>query len=226
LRQKITLTLSTSIPELMRCLPQISLIAVLIGALRTRAQPQTKSDSVLNADEGFQTMDLSRVLRLSISAGDESFAKGEPCEIKITVANTGNEKVTLLKWGSPLDRISPMLGIFEVRDVETDVPVEMPVMKVSRKLPPQEEDLVEIGPGDSAQAIVKLPPFGLQSGHSYSIQAKGWWQAVWALPKETVISTRLQDISEGLSGSFCSEPTVVSLVRKLHTTEIDGKWAS
>jgi hypothetical protein len=197
----------------MRRLTQISLTALLIGALRTHAQPQAESNSVLNADEGVQTMDLSRVLQLSISAREESLAKGEPCDIKITVENIGNEKVTLLKWGSPLDRISPMLGIFEVRDVETNAAVEIPVMKLSRKLPPQEDDLVEIGPGDSTEAVVKLPPFGLQAGHSYSIQAKGWWQAVWALPRQTVISTHLQDLSAGQSGSFCSETIVISLVR-------------
>lgn len=158
-------------------------------------------------------MDLARDLQVTISSRNEALAKNEPCEIKVRVENTGSAEVTLLKWGSPLDRISPMLGVFEVHDTETNAQVEMPLMKLSRKLPPEEDDLVEIAPSGFAEAIVKLPSFDFQPGHSYSIQARGWWQAAWELPKQNVVSAHLRDISAGTSGSFSSNIIVVSRVR-------------
>jgi hypothetical protein len=175
----------------------------------------TESESILAVNDCLLNMDLDRVLHVSISSAKCTLHDGESCEIRVIVENTGDSRVTLLKWGSPLDRISPMLGIFEVQDTETNKSVETPMMKVSRKLPPPEEDLIEIESGESAEEVVKFLPSVPSSGQSCSIQAKGWWQAVWALSKQEVVSRHLQEISEGSSGSFSSNSIVISRVRLL-----------
>ena len=149
-------------------------------------------------------MTQTSFLQIDITPTRDPVPAGEPCEIKVTVRNTGDSEVTLLKWGNPLDSSSPVTGVFEVRDLTANADVNTDLIKFSRKMPPPPEELAEIGPGSSTDTHVVFKMLNLTPGHEYSIQAKGWWQAVWRLPKSEVIERHLKDLSGGISGNFAS----------------------
>ena len=118
----------------------------------------------------------------------------------------------MLTWNTPLDQMAVILGVFEIHDRETGGLLPMDTIQVMRSLPPLPEHLVEIQPGGSAAAHVVLREANLSPGRTYSIQAKGWWQAVWRMSKEEVIAKYLEDQSGAIAGDFLSNTVEVKQV--------------
>ncbi|EFW14621.1 uncharacterized protein CIMG_11954 [Coccidioides immitis RS] len=151
------------------------------------------------------------VPRVSIAATRDVLGTGEPCELEVAVHNDDAQStMTVLGWNSPLDKMAVILGVYEIRDRETGEVVEMDRIQVSRLLPPPPESLVEIKPKESEKLHVVLKGVNLPPGRTYTIRAEGWWQSVWHLPKEEVISRYLADQSGAISGDFLSNTVEVT----------------
>ncbi|WEW60291.1 hypothetical protein PRK78_005776 [Emydomyces testavorans] len=143
--------------------------------------------------------------RVSITPTRDVLGTGQSVEIDVTVHNDNEDTpLTILSWNNPLDTMAAILGVFELRDKETDELVEMDRIQVSRMLPPPPEHLVEIPPKGSEKAHAVLKGASLSRGHTYSVCAKGWWQSIWNLPKDEVIEKYLADQSGAVSGDFLS----------------------
>jgi hypothetical protein len=142
----------------------------------------------------------------SIPAAFES-----PVAVSVTasVTNAAESPVTLLNWGSPLDPRANILGVFEIRDAETEEPVMIDEIKFRRVLPAPREDFVEIAPGASAEVKVTIPRAPLDQGKHYTIRAKGWWQAVWEAPLQDVPPEDLNELTGALRGEFASDPVPI-----------------
>ncbi|KAI9373490.1 hypothetical protein BJX61DRAFT_502336 [Aspergillus egyptiacus] len=131
--------------------------------------------------------------------------------VQVSVHNKADTPVTLLNWGSPLDPMAKALGVFEIRDADTNEPVALNTIKVGRKLPPSREDFVEIPAGGALDADVTIPMVPLVEGRRYMIQAKGWWQAVWETGFANVASEDLEKMTNALRGEVESEPVPVQV---------------
>ncbi|KAL4819898.1 hypothetical protein BDW67DRAFT_173166 [Aspergillus spinulosporus] len=131
----------------------------------------------------------------------------------VSVQNKGESPATVLKWGSPLDERANVLGIFEILDTENDKVVEITTVKFARQLPPPKEDFVEIPPGGKIDAEVKIPLVPLEEGRKYTVQAKGWWQAVWEQPMGDVPRENLEKLAGALRGEYVSEVVPVEVDR-------------
>ncbi|KAL4758785.1 uncharacterized protein BDW70DRAFT_152217 [Aspergillus foveolatus] len=131
----------------------------------------------------------------------------------VSVQSKGESPATVLKWGSPLDGRANVLGIFEILDTENDKVVEITTVKFARQLPPPVEDFVEIPPGGKIDAEVKIPLVPLEQGKKYTIQAKGWWQAVWEQPLGDVPRENLEKLEGALRGEYVSEAVPVEVDR-------------
>lgn len=152
-------------------------------------------------------------LRVTITATREAVGNGQSCELDITVHNDdAKNPVTVLTWNTPLDESAVILGVFEIHDRETGDLLPMDTIQYMRQLPPLPEHLVEIPPKGTVTAHVVLNDAKLTSGHAYSIQAKGWWQSVWLMPKEEVVSKYLEDQSGAIAGDILSNTVEVKQV--------------
>ncbi|KAL5332540.1 hypothetical protein BJX70DRAFT_383847 [Aspergillus crustosus] len=148
-------------------------------------------------------------VRLQSPSIPASFTPPVAVSVKLSVHNNAESPVTLLNWGSPLDPRANILGVFEIRDTDTDEAVTIDTIKFSRKLPPPKGDFVQIAPGEAVDAEVTIPRVPLVEGHHYTIQAKGRWQAVWERAIEDVPSDDLDKLTNAERGSFESEPVPV-----------------
>ncbi|KAL2852090.1 hypothetical protein BJY01DRAFT_208468 [Aspergillus pseudoustus] len=133
-----------------------------------------------------------------------SFDAPVPVFVKASVSNTAKSPLTLLKWGSPLDPRANILGVFTIIDTETHEPVTIDEIKFRRILPPPLEDFVQIAPGEDVEVSVTIPRAPLVAGRRYTIQAKGWWQAVWEVPLVDVPIRDLEELTGALRGEFKS----------------------
>lgn len=156
-------------------------------------------------------------LRVSIAATREAVNAGQPCELDVTIHNDdADTPITVLTWNTPLDESPVILGVFEIHDRETGDLLPIDVIQFMRQLPPLPEHLVEIQPKGTVTAHVSLKDANLSPGHTYTIQAKGWWQSVWRMPKEEVVSKYLEDQSGAISGDFLSNTVEVKQVSLPH----------
>ena len=70
------------------------------------------------------------------------------------------------------------------------------LMRLKRKLPPPQSQLVEIGPGSSSskQFKISLKDFPLESGQVYRIRAAGYFGHVWPLKVDEITDKELQTL--------------------------------
>ncbi|KAL7273362.1 hypothetical protein RUND412_003782 [Rhizina undulata] len=152
-----------------------------------------------------------------------------PFPLTVSITNPNPHSLTLLKWNTPLDSLAPRLGLFHAiqtyPDNDPDAGKEVPGLKlmVSRRLPPSQEDLVEILPGEVVQIshAVKQHELKLEDGKAYKLWLEGWWGCVWPKGKTEVSDEMLADMV-GEFGEFRSEEVevrVVSMERKVKEAE-------
>lgn len=131
--------------------------------------------------------------------------------VSATVHNPSTSPVTVLRWNTPLDPRAGVLGVFDVHDEVENQSVQIDTIKFNRKLPPSEDDLVEIAPESSVEVDVQLPPLNLQAGREYSVKAVGRWHGVWEAAKKDVAGVKLDSL-EGLErGEFSSNVVKVKV---------------
>ncbi|KAJ9133256.1 hypothetical protein NKR23_g10887 [Pleurostoma richardsiae] len=118
-----------------------------------------------------------------------------PPTIAIRVINTHSAPVTILTWESPLDPLALQLGLLSITPAGADTPLDLPTIKVSRKVPPESDSLITLEPGQGAERdvvltepLVPLDKLASDGGAKARVQCKGRWVSVWP--------SRLNDISE------------------------------
>ena len=134
-----------------------------------------------------------------------AFSEPPTVPIQVSVHNPSDTAITVLNWGTPLDPSANVLGVFELHDTTENQPVTLPTIKLSRRMPPSVDDLVEIPAGSSVEKEVTLPHVPLTMGHEYSIQAKGNWHSVWESTREYVTTEKLEHLGDAQRGEFLSD---------------------
>ncbi|KAB8263637.1 hypothetical protein BDV32DRAFT_146453 [Aspergillus pseudonomiae] len=134
-----------------------------------------------------------------------AFSEPPTVPIRVTLHNPSHTPITVLNWGTPLDPSANVLSIFELRDTTENQPVTLPTIKISRRMPPSAEDLVEIPAGSSVEKEVTLPHVPLIMGHEYSVRVKGNWHSVWESPREDVTAEKLEQLGDAQRGEFSSD---------------------
>ncbi|KAJ5584789.1 uncharacterized protein N7459_004589 [Penicillium hispanicum] len=158
-------------------------------------------------------MDPSLDLQVSLTSSPSTMQAQSPSTfpVTVTVHNPASSPVTVLKWGTPLDNRAGLMGIFEVCDTSTGHTLTLDTIKISRKLPPSREDLIEISPKGTLERTVDLPRQRFRKGHEYSIRAQGLWHAIWKEPVANVTASQLQDLTGAARGGFSSEVAIVKV---------------
>ncbi|KAE8372382.1 hypothetical protein BDV26DRAFT_297904 [Aspergillus bertholletiae] len=137
-----------------------------------------------------------------VSIDQASSQQTTTLSVKASIQNPSSEPVTMLRWGTPFDPRAGILGVFQVQDETDSQAVPLDTIKISRKLPPAADDLLEIAPESTIDTVVTLPPMPLQSGHDFSIRAQGRWHAVWETPVSDIQNDKLEQLSGAKRGDF------------------------
>ncbi|OBT56687.1 hypothetical protein VE04_03563 [Pseudogymnoascus sp. 24MN13] len=112
--------------------------------------------------------------------------------VNVTLTNTGDVTLVILKWHTPFAHGAPAMGIFKVTDLwwGTAVP-DMGLMVdylfpeggifVHKQGNKTSDNLLLIRPGEGLSEEVKIggSAMSIKRGKKYSVKAKGRWMAVW-----------------------------------------------
>lgn len=145
----------------------------------------------------------------------------------ITLENT-NPKVpiTILTWNSPLDALLIQLGLVIITPSGSSTPLDIPTIMVKRRMPPPENSLVTVEPGEEVSRRVEIgerfvaPAQWREDGSrgGPKVQLKGKWTAVWpGVRKQELVGTgRLETLGYGgeegvLSGEYESETLEIDM---------------
>lgn len=159
--------------------------------------------------------DILSNLRVTLSQSSTA-----PHTVSVSVENKHpSTTITVLKWNSPLDPAALGLGLIFIKPAEADEPYHINSIKISRKMPPTEESLVTLGPGENVTNDVELRepiiPSKVWKGGRATVEMKGRWMAVWAgLTKDDLLKDpqKLKGVGggqESLTGYWVSEPIEV-----------------
>ncbi|KAI9841965.1 MAG: hypothetical protein M1837_000285 [Sclerophora amabilis] len=155
-------------------------------------------------------MDICASIEVSISLVSSTLLADQPLELLVSVRNTADYDVTLLKWGSPLDPRAGVLGIFGARDkAAKDGVIFGDVVRFSRMMPPSRDDLVEIGSKDQVETRVNLSNMPLLSGREYEVEATGMWKGVWKSSLANITGAMLEDFEGASTGEYASNRVAV-----------------
>lgn len=103
------------------------------------------------------------------------------------------------------------MEILTLKDAESGSEVPSPGLKVSRKLPPPHEDLIEVPAGGEVSEEIELKaPWLPSDGRKMQVAAaEGEWKAVWKKGKDEVKDEELADFGgeDVVRGAFRSEGT-------------------
>lgn len=105
-----------------------------------------------------------------------------PPSLLVTLKNNHpSSAFTVLKWNSPLDPQAANLGLFKIVDGETGETVPTDGLKVSRLMPPGEEDLVTIAPGteEAHEVVMNKPWLPERRPAMYKVSISGKFSGLW-----------------------------------------------
>lgn len=167
--------------------------------------------SAMSTDSASASASPALEVRVAPPSIPASFTPPVAVSIQLSVLNHAESTATVLNWGSPLDPRANILGVFEIRDSDSDELVTIDTVKFSRKLPPPREDFIQIPTGGAIDTEVTLPRIPLVEGHHYTVQAKGWWQAVWEQPLQDVPADDLEKLTGAKRGDFRSDAVPINV---------------
>lgn len=127
------------------------------------------------------------------AAPQDASADASPSfRVSVTLTNTGDVTLVILKWQTPFAHGAPAMGIFKVTDLRWGTAVPDMGLMIDYLLPENDtfvlqkgdyssDDLLLIRPGESVSEEVKIgdPEVLVKRGKKYSVKAKGVWMAVW-----------------------------------------------
>lgn len=165
-------------------------------------------DSMVDHDS-----DVLSDLHVSLRQSPQS----SPPAIIAKVTNNGPKPVTILRWESPLDPLALQLGLFSITPADSSEAVELTTIKVSRKMPPGDESLISLAPGESSENELVLKelivPLDKLKGKKSSVKAKGHWNRVWLAPRDQLSQKEIEELggAEGVAVSGVFETDVVEI---------------
>ncbi|MCJ1254063.1 hypothetical protein MMC24_001877 [Lignoscripta atroalba] len=149
--------------------------------------------------------------QVQITSVTSPVQKQDLLSLQVTVRNTADHAITILKWDNPLDPQAGMLDIFELRDQDDGTILQAMTVMLNRLLPPSRDSLVEIAGKGEAENSAEIRVLQWISGRTYEVQAKGRWKGVWDLPASGVTLDMLDHLERASGGNFESN-TVTFMV--------------
>lgn len=201
-------------------MPKARLAIALLVVLVTSVYLHRTSDislqnlisSLLSAGSKLAMAESNVLSNLTISLRQIS---SDPITLAVTVKNNNASPVTILTWDSPLDPLALQLGTLAITPDGSSSPLDIPIIKVSRKLPPGEDSLVELDAGQTSRenvVVLKEMVVGKQlretNTEKVSVKCKGQWRAVWATSRKDLDAESIQGMGtdeRALPGEFESE---------------------
>lgn len=146
-----------------------------------------------------------------------SVRKTAPTTITFTVTNHHDAPLTVLRWESPLDPLAIQLGVVQFfSPADSSSPLDIPTMQVRRRVPPNQESLITIGPGQSVENSLELRepivPIDQLKGKEVKLASQGKWVCVWPKTADQLSPKELEELGGGdevLSGDISMDPVVV-----------------
>ncbi|KAF2822280.1 hypothetical protein CC86DRAFT_410652 [Ophiobolus disseminans] len=105
-----------------------------------------------------------------------------PPSLLVTLKNNSPDTpYTLLKWGTPLDSAALNTGVFKIVDSDSGDEVQQFVLKINRKMPPEQEELVTLAPGteEELSVVFNKPWMPEEKPAKYKVKAEGSFLGVW-----------------------------------------------
>lgn len=139
-----------------------------------------------------------------------------PPSLLVTLKNSHpTSTFTVLRWGTPLDPQAANLGVFKLADAESGEPINVDVIKLSRKTPPPRSELHEVEPGtEHATEVVFDKPWMPQAkSAAYKVKVEGQFYAVWKKAAKDVTEKDLENYYDSpyQGSSFSSEEVTMSV---------------
>lgn len=124
-----------------------------------------------------------------------------PPTVSVKVTNNSPQAVTILTWQSPLDQLALQIGLFNITPEGASGPLDLPVIKAQRKIPPNEESLVSLGPGESKENEVVLKevivPIEKIRGKKTTLELKSRWHTVWLKARSELTDEEIANLGDG-----------------------------
>jgi peptidyl-Lys metalloendopeptidase len=149
----------------------ILLISLLVGATGTGAAPRS-------------------ALSVTIAAEKSNFTAADSVLVSVTIANTGQKPVKVLKWFTPVDDVEEPL--FKVR--RDGATVEY-VGADYKRLAPTGNDYLNLKPGESFSRTIDL-------GQYYDLSASGVYQIEYNYDVTALASNKIELSVEGRSAAL------------------------
>ncbi|KAK7753788.1 hypothetical protein SLS62_004153 [Diatrype stigma] len=213
----------------------ITVAATKFVALASTSSTTAAAAAAAVAAQQNQSIDVSSALTVSARQTGTS-----PPRITFGVTNNSTQPLTVLIWDTPLDPLALQLGHVVVsvsvsssssgaaaagRRPQLELePLDIPTIKIRRKMPPGADALVAIAAGATAENEVVLrealvPPEKLprpgDAGKVAAVACAGSWAAVWPAARAldvTAEERRLLGAGERvLTGSYGSEPLEIKV---------------
>ncbi|KAI1850875.1 hypothetical protein JX265_004931 [Neoarthrinium moseri] len=137
--------------------------------------------------------------------------------LTFSVTNKHDAPLTVLKWQSPFDPSAVHQGVLKLYSpADSDMPLDIPIVQIRRRMPPGRDALVTIEPGQTAEHQVELKepvvPIDKLKG-DVKISGQGRWLSVWQKRADEVSAKELEDLGGGdqtLTGDYVIEPVTVT----------------
>lgn len=144
----------------------------------------------------------------------------DPPTLGATVKNNNSVPVTIFAWDSPLDPLALSLGVLSITPSGSSTPLDIPEIKVSRKLPPGEDALIELGAGQTSkenELELKEMLVGKElrerQVEKALVKCKGEWRAVWAMSRKDLDQESIEKMGtdeKASSGEYESDNFEIS----------------
>lgn len=141
-----------------------------------------------------------------------SQASNSPPTVSIKVTNNSPSTVTILSWDSPLDQLAFSLGLFRITPSDASEPLNIDRIMVNRKMPPSDDSLISLAPGESRenQVVFKemLLPIEKLKGKKSKVEVQGRWMGVWPVSRDELSKEAIENGAHGggaVAGTFASD---------------------
>ncbi|KAK2027830.1 hypothetical protein LX32DRAFT_640558 [Colletotrichum zoysiae] len=134
-----------------------------------------------------------------------------PPTLAFSVTNNHDIPLTILRWKTPLDPLAIQLGLVYITPEGKSEPIELPTIELRRVMPPPQDALVTLQPGErkEQEVVLKEPIVPLdQLGKTARVAVKGKWGTVWPTTADNLSEENIEKLQFGdgvLTGDFESE---------------------
>lgn len=134
-----------------------------------------------------------------------------PPTLAFSVTNNHDTPLTILRWNTPLDPLAIRLGLVSITPEGKSEPIELPTIMLRRVMPPPQDALVTLQPGErrEEEVVLKEPIVPLdQLGKTARVAIKGKWGTVWPTTADKLSKENIEKLQFGdgvLTGEFDSE---------------------